>query len=83
MAQPLGVVEEPLLPLWQHRPHRHTQLVRGDGVDQLAWRWSRRTTLPEADKTQFFQAMEEVLARFGNVATCRYETLLLVARKAN
>jgi hypothetical protein len=38
--------------------------------------------LPDPAKTQFFQGMQAELARFGNVVTCHYETLLLVAHRA-
>lgn len=64
------------------------------GLVDIRHRWQRRYTageylkllhtfsnhqaLPEPAKTQFFQEMEAVLARFGAV-TRHYETLLLVA----
>ena len=48
---------------------------------KLLQTFSNLQTLPEPAKTQFFQGMQAALARFGNVVTRHYETLLLVARK--
>jgi SAM-dependent methyltransferase len=61
--------------LWQ-RQYTGPQFLK------LLQTFSNHQTLPEPAKTQFFQGMEAVLARFGNVVTCDYETLLLVAHRA-
>jgi hypothetical protein len=50
---------------------------------KLLQTFSNHQTLPEPAKTQFFQGMAAELARFGNVVTRHYETLLLVAHKAD
>jgi SAM-dependent methyltransferase len=50
---------------------------------KLLQTFSNHQTLPEPAKTQFFQGMEAELARFGNVVTRHYETLLLVAHKVD
>ena len=50
---------------------------------KLLQTFSNHQALPEPAKTQFFEGMAAELARFGNVVTCHYETLLLVAHKAN
>jgi SAM-dependent methyltransferase len=50
---------------------------------KLLQTFSNHQTLPEPAKTQFFQGMEAELARFGNVVTRHYETLLLIAHKAD
>lgn len=49
---------------------------------KLLQTFSNHQALPEPAKTEFFQGMEAVLARFGNVVTSHYETLLLMAHKA-
>jgi SAM-dependent methyltransferase len=49
---------------------------------KLLQTFSNHQALPEPAKTQFFQGMETTLARFGNMVTRHYETLLLVAHKA-
>ena len=61
---------------WQHQ-------YTGPQFLKLLQTFSNHQTLPEPAKTQFFQGMAAELARFGNVVTCHYETLLLVAHKAN
>jgi SAM-dependent methyltransferase len=48
---------------------------------KLLHTFSNHQVLPEPQKTQFFQAMEAELARFGNRVPRHYETLLLVAHK--
>jgi SAM-dependent methyltransferase len=48
---------------------------------KLLQTFSNHQALPEPAKSQFFQGMEAALARFGNVVTRHYETLLLVAHK--
>jgi SAM-dependent methyltransferase len=50
---------------------------------KLLQTFSNHQALPEPAKSQFFEGIEAELARFGNVVTCHYETLLLVARKAD
>jgi SAM-dependent methyltransferase len=49
---------------------------------KLLQTFSNHQALPEPAKTQFFQELEAVLVRFGNVVTRHYETLLLVAHQA-
>ena len=61
---------------WQHQ-------YTGPQFLKLLQTFSNHQTLPEPAKTQFFQGVEAELARFGNVVTCHYETLLLVAHKAD
>jgi SAM-dependent methyltransferase len=61
--------------LWQ-RQYTGPQFLK------LLQTFSNHQALPEPAKTRFFQGMEAELARFGNVVTRHYETLLLVARKA-
>jgi len=63
--------------------HRWQRQYTGPQFVKLLQTFSNHQALPEPDKTQFFQAMEEVLARFGNAVTRHYETLLLVARRAS
>jgi SAM-dependent methyltransferase len=50
---------------------------------KLLQTFSNHQALPEPAKTQFFQGIESELARFGNRVTRHYETLLLVAHKAD
>jgi SAM-dependent methyltransferase len=61
---------------WQHQ-------YTGPQFLKLLQTFSNHQTLPEPAKTQFFQGMAAELARFGNVVTCHYETLLLVAHKVD
>jgi len=61
---------------WQRR-YTGTQFLK------LLQTFSNHQALPEPAKTQFFQGIEVELARFGNGVTCHYETLLLVAHKAD
>ena len=61
---------------WQHQ-------YTGPQFMKLLQTFSNHQTLPEPAKTQFFQGMAAELARFGNVVTCHYETLLLVAHKVD
>ena len=50
---------------------------------KLLQTFSDHQTLPEPAKTQFFQGMAAELARFGDVVTRHYETLLLVAHRCS
>jgi ubiquinone/menaquinone biosynthesis C-methylase UbiE len=52
---------------------------RGDEYLKLLHTYSEHRTLPEPDKTHFFRAIEEVIARFGGVVHRRFEILLLLA----
>lgn len=63
--------------------HHWQRQYTGPQFLKLLQTFSNHQALAEPAKTQFFQAMEEELARFGNVVTRHYETLLLVARKAS
>lgn len=62
--------------------HSWQRQYTGSQFLKLLQTFSNHQAIPEPDKTQFFQAMARVLARFGNVVTRHYETLLLVAHKA-
>lgn len=66
------------------REYRHAweQAYAGADYLKLLHTFSDHRSLPEPDKTLFFQAMEEVITRAGGVVHRKYETLLLVARKA-
>jgi len=63
--------------------HRWERQYTGPQFLKLLQTFSNHQTLPEPAKSQFFQGMAAELARFGNVVTCHYETLLLVAHKAD
>ncbi|MEP7190379.1 MAG: class I SAM-dependent methyltransferase [Roseiflexaceae bacterium] len=63
--------------------HSWQRQYTGSQFLKLLQTFSNHQTLPEPAKTQFFQGMAAELARFGNVVTCHYETLLLVAHKAD
>jgi SAM-dependent methyltransferase len=60
--------------LWQ-RQYTGPQFLK------LLQTFSNHQTLPEPAKAQFFRGIEVELARFGNLVTRHYETLLLVAHK--
>jgi SAM-dependent methyltransferase len=62
--------------LWQ-RQYTGPQFLK------LLQTFSNHQALPEPAKTQFFEGIEAELARFGNVVTRYYETLLLIAHKAD
>jgi SAM-dependent methyltransferase len=62
--------------------HSWQRQYTGPQFLKLLQTFSNHQTLPEPAKTQFFQGMAAELARFGNVVTRHYETLLLVAHKA-
>lgn len=64
---------------------RHTWQCQYTGSQflKLLQTFSNHQTLPEPAKTQFFQAMEAELARFGNLVTRHYETVVLVAHRAS
>jgi SAM-dependent methyltransferase len=62
--------------------HRWQRQYTGQQFLKLLRTFSNHQALPEPAKTQFFAGMEAELARFGNVVTRHYETLLLVAHKA-
>lgn len=62
--------------------HRWQRQYTGEQFLKLLHTFSNHQALPEPAKTQFFQGMQAELARFGNVVTRHYETLLLVAHKA-
>lgn len=64
----------------RHTWQRH---YTGPQFLKLLQTFSNHQALREPDKTRFFMAMEEELARFGNMVTCHYETLLLVAALAS
>jgi SAM-dependent methyltransferase len=61
--------------------HRWQRQYTGPQFLKLLQTFSNHQALPEPAKTQFFQGMEAELARFGNLVTRHYETLLLVAQK--
>jgi hypothetical protein len=63
---------------------RHTwqRQYTGPQFVKLLQTFSNHQALPEPAKTEFFQAIEATLARFGNSVTRHYETLLLVAHRA-
>jgi SAM-dependent methyltransferase len=63
--------------------HRWQREYTGPQFLKLLQTFSNHQTLPEPAKTQFFRGMEAELARFGNLVTRHYETLLLVAHKAD
>jgi hypothetical protein len=63
--------------------HSWQRQYTGSQFLKLLQTFSNHQALPEPAKTQFFQGMEATLARFGNVVTCHYETLLLIAHKAD
>ena len=63
--------------------HRWERQYTGPQFLKLLQTFSNHQTLPEPAKSQFFQGMAAELARFGNVVTRHYETLLLVAHKAD
>jgi SAM-dependent methyltransferase len=63
--------------------HHWQRQYTGPQFLKLLQTFSNHQALPEPAKTQFFQGMEAELARFGNVVTRHYETLLLVAHKAD
>ncbi len=63
--------------------HAWQRQYTGPQFLKLLQTFSNHQTLPEPAKTQFFQEMEAELARFGNAVTRHYETLLLVAHKAD
>ncbi|MCG8347946.1 MAG: class I SAM-dependent methyltransferase [Chloroflexales bacterium] len=57
-----------------------TSYAAADYLD-LLHTYSDHRLLPEPNKTGFFQAIEALIARFGGVVPCQYETLLLLARR--
>jgi SAM-dependent methyltransferase len=63
---------------------RHPWQRRYTGAQflKLLRTFSNHQTLPEPARTHFFEGMEAEVARFGDVVTRHYETLLLVAQKA-
>jgi len=63
--------------------HSWQRQYTGSQFLKLLQTFSNHQALPEPAKTQFFQGMQATLARFGNVVTCHYETLLLIAHKAD
>jgi len=63
--------------------HSWQRQYTGPQFLKLLQTFSNHQALPEPAKTQFFQGMAAELARFGNVVTRHYETLLLVAHKAD
>lgn len=63
--------------------HRWQRQYTGPQFLKLLHTFSNHQALPEPAKTQFFQGMEEELARFGNRVTRHYETLLLIAHKVD
>jgi SAM-dependent methyltransferase len=62
--------------------HAWQRQYTGPQFLKLLQTFSNHQALPEPAKTQFFKAMGAELARFGNLVTRHYETLLLVAHKA-
>jgi SAM-dependent methyltransferase len=63
--------------------HSWQRQYTGSQFLKLLQTFSNHQALPQPAKTQFFQGMEATLARFRNVVTCHYETLLLIAHKAD
>jgi SAM-dependent methyltransferase len=61
--------------------HRWQRQYTGPQFLKLLRTFSNHQALPEPAKTQFFEGVAAELARFGNVVTRHYETLLLVAHK--
>lgn len=62
--------------------HAWQRSYSGPQFLKLLQTFSNHRALSEPAKSQFFQAIEAELARFGNRVTRHYETLLLVAHKA-
>jgi SAM-dependent methyltransferase len=62
---------------------RHAWEITYSGADYLKLlnTFSNHRTLPEPNKTRFFEAIAEVIDRSGGVVHRVYETLLLLARK--
>jgi SAM-dependent methyltransferase len=63
--------------------HRWQRQYTGPQFLKLLQTFSNHQALPEPEKTQLFQGMAAELARFGNVVTRHYETMLLVAHKTD
>ncbi len=61
--------------------HAWDKVYSGADYVKLLHTYSNHRTLPESDKTRFFQAIAEVIDRTGGVVQRKYETLLLLARK--
>jgi SAM-dependent methyltransferase len=61
--------------------HAWNHVYAGADYLKLLHTYSNHRTLPEPGKTQFFQAMAEVIERSGGVVEREYETLLLLACK--
>ena len=64
------------------REIRHAWDKEYSGADyvKLLHTYPNHRTLPEPDKTRFFQAIAEVIDRTGGAVQRKYETLLLLAR---
>lgn len=60
--------------------HAWDKEYSGASYVKLLHTYSNHRTLPEPEKTRFFQAIAEVIARTGGTVQRKYETLLLLAR---
>ncbi len=61
--------------------HAWDHVYPGADYLKLLHTYSNHRTLPEPDKTRFFQAMAEVIERSGGSVHRMYETLLLLAHR--